>query len=100
MNFRDALVLIDRVTTLPLREAIALADALSTGLPDNLDDHSSVVRFARMTPEVMNYLPDRKIAAIKELRSQASVQYGMTLGLLEAKNAVDAVVCFTGSSLY
>ena len=96
---------------LSLAQALLLADALhaefykprpsraSRPLYD-LNTHEGLVAFARTRPEVMGWMPDSKIRAIKALREVAQTidpaRYGNNLlptyiGLREAKDAIDTI---------
>lgn len=71
-------------------DILTAALRLSTDAPD-FTTHEGRVAFAKTDATIQSFLPDRKIQAIKELRTVASAALGGTLSLLEAKNAIDAV---------
>jgi hypothetical protein len=71
-------------------EILTAAQRLSTNSPD-FSTHEGRVAFAKTDPTIQACLPDRKIQAIKEMRTVASAALGATLSLLDAKNAIDAV---------
>lgn len=78
------------VGSIDLHTALRVLDAASL-INANPEDHdvttpAGLVAFARATNSVMVELPDRKIQAIKELRTLTAV------GLVEAKNAIDSIV--------
>lgn len=93
MDFQTTMTIIARVCPdMLLRDANALALALSAH--GDVFTHAGRVALVRNTPSVMAYLPDSRIAAIKELRAVTADRFGYTLSLIDAKNAVDEVSPF------
>lgn len=78
---------------MPLRTAITLAERGSDEIPYPADssDSDALAMWASQKPEVMNYMVEHKfINAIGAMRQLAAAE-GHTLGLRDAKDAMDTL---------